>query len=293
MKRLNYLFAFLLLFTVLPASSQVFYKVEGNGLTAPSYVFGTHHLAPLSMIEAFGAAEPFNASQQVVGEIDMTGNQMAMAAAMQPFMEAPADSTLTKLLSPEEFSTVNEQFKKWSPMPGMDLSMFDNFKPTVVATMVAVGMAAQAMPGYNPTEQLDTYFQQQGKQEGKTITPLETIEEQAQLLYCSTPIAYQAESLVEMLKEPEKAMQATKDLTEAYAEGDLSKMLEISNRDSEHPEFMKALIDERNANWLTKLPEIMKQAPSFIAVGALHLAGPQGIIEGLRNLGYTVTPITK
>ena len=178
-------------------------------------------------------------------------------------------------------------------MPGMDLSMFDNYKPTLITTMVTVGMAASVMPGYNPTEQLDTYFQQQGKQTGKTITPLETVEEQAQLLYCSTPIAYQAESLVEMLKEPENAIQLTKDLTEAYAAGDLDKMLTLSNQDSEHPEFMKALLDKRNANWLTKLPEIMSQAPTFIAVGALHLAGQQGIVEGLRNLGYTVTPVLK
>ena len=37
-----------------PASAQVFFKVEGNGLTSPSYIFGTHHLAPSSVVEKFG-----------------------------------------------------------------------------------------------------------------------------------------------------------------------------------------------------------------------------------------------
>ncbi|MDE6400264.1 MAG: TraB/GumN family protein, partial [Muribaculaceae bacterium] len=31
--------------------------------------------------------------------------------------------------------------------------------------------------------------------------------------------------------------------------------------------------------------------PTFVAVGALHLAGDKGIIEGLRKLGYKVTPV--
>lgn len=274
-----------------PVSAQVLYKVEGNGLTEPSYIFGTHHLAPLSMIETFGATEPFNQSKQVIGEIDMTQDQMAMSMAMQPHMMAPADSTLSKVISPEDFAIINEEFKKWSPMPGVDLTMFDMMKPMVATTMVAVGMSSQAMPGFNPQEQLDTYFQTQGKAEGKTIVPLETVEEQAVILYDTTPIAHQAEALVEMLKDPSEAIQSVKELTEAYNAGDLAKMLELSEKEDEHPEFMLALLDRRNANWLTKLPELLKQAPSFIAVGALHLAGDQGIIEGLRKLGYTVTPV--
>ena len=292
MKKLRQILVSLLVtVTAVSASSQVLYKVEGNGLTSPSYIFGTHHLAPLSMIETFGASEPFNQSKQVIGEIDMTQDQMAMSMAMQPHMMAPQDSTLSKLISPEDFAVINEEFKKWSPMPGVDLRMFDAMKPMVATAMVAVGMSAQAMPGYNPAEQLDTYFQIQGKADGKAIVPLETVEEQAIILYDTTPIAHQAEALVEMLKNPGEAIQSVKDLTEAYNAADLAKMLELSEKEDEHPEFMLALLDRRNANWLTKLPDLMKQAPSFVAVGALHLAGKQGIIEGLRNLGFTVTPV--
>ena len=292
MRTLRHIIASLLLLSMLPAMSQVLYKVEGNGLTTPSYIFGTHHLAPLSMIETFGATEPFRQSQQVVGEIDMTQDPMALGMAMQPHMLAPSDSTLSKVISPEDYAVVNEEFKKWSPVPGADLRMFDSMKPMVATTLVAVGMSAQAMPGYDPSEQLDTYFQTQGKTEGKTIVALETADEQATILYDTTPISYQAEALVEMLKDPSEAIQSVKDLTDAYNAGDLSKMLELSEKQDEHPEFMKALLDNRNANWLKKLPDIMKEAPSFIAVGALHLAGDKGIIEGLRKMGYTVTGIS-
>ena len=89
--------ASLALIVSIPASAQVLYKVEGNGLKNPSYIFGTHHLAPISVIEEFGATGPFNESQQVVGEIDMTQDQMSIGMAMQPHMMAPADSTLSKV----------------------------------------------------------------------------------------------------------------------------------------------------------------------------------------------------
>lgn len=291
MMKLKSIIASLLLLAAVPASAQILYKVEGNGLTSPSYIFGTHHLAPLSVIEKVGAAKPFADSKQVIGEIDMTQDQMTLGMAMQPHMMAPADSTLTKVISPEDFSAISEEFKKWAPMPGMELAMLDGMKPMVASAMVAVGMAAQAMPGYNPQEQLDTYFQTQGKSQGKTIEPLETVDYQATVLYDSTPIAYQAEALVEMLKDPSKAIQSTKDLTAAYEAQDLDKMLELTEKDDDHPEFMIALLDKRNAEWLEKLPEMMKAAPSFIAVGALHLAGDKGIVEGLKKLGYSVTPV--
>ncbi len=275
------------------ASAQVLYKVEGNGLTAPSYIFGTHHLAPISVIEQFGAAGPFNEASQVVGEIDMTQDQMQMAMKMQSHMMAPADSTLSKVIAPADFAVVNEQFKKWAPMPGMELSMLEPMKPMAVNTMVVVGMTREAMPDFNPEQQLDGWFQTTGQQDGKKIIPLETVEQQAALLFDTTPISVQADALVEMLKNPEKAVNQTKALTEAYMAQDMAKMLQLSEQDDEHPEFMIALLDRRNADWLTKLPAIFQDGSTFVAVGALHLAGDKGIIEGLRKAGYTVTPIQK
>lgn len=274
-----------------PASAQVLYKVEGNGLESPSYVFGTHHLAPISVIDQFGAKAPYERVSQVVGEIDMTQDQMVLMQAMQPHMMAPADSTLSKVIAPEDFTVISEEFKKWAPMQGMELSMLDMMKPMAVTTMIAATMAQQAMPGFNPAEQLDSWFQLQGKNEGKKIIPLETVEQQATVLFDSTPISYQAEALVELLKDPSKALENTKALTEAYNNQDLDKMLKLSEDEDEHPEFMIALLDKRNADWLTKLPAIFKEGPTFVAVGALHLAGDKGIVEGLRKLGYKVTPV--
>lgn len=273
------------------AQAQIFYKIEGNGLAKPSYLFGTHHLAPLAVAEKLGAGTLMGECEQVVGEIDMTQDQMQLAAVMQPHMMAPADSTLSKVITPADMAVIGPEFKKWAPMPGLELGMLEPMKPMAVTTMISVTMAQQAMPGFDPAQQLDTWFQTAGVKNGKKVVPLETVERQATVLFDTTPISYQAEALVELLKDPAKALDMSKRLTRAYEEQDLDKMLALSEEENQHPEFMVALLDNRNADWLAKLPAIMNDGPSFIAVGALHLAGKKGLVEGLRKAGYTVTPI--
>lgn len=277
---------------VFSSSAQIAYKVEGNGLDKPSYLFGTHHLAPLSTIDATpGAREAFNSAESVVGEIDMTQDPMALAAAMQPHMMAPADSTLSNLFDATKFEAMNEQFKKYAPIPGADLKMFNAMKPMVVTAIATVGMVSSELSGFNPQEQLDTYFQTEGKAAGKEIIPLETAEMQAVILYDKKPIAAQAEALSNLLNNPGKSMESVKKLNSAYAAADLDALYSLSQEDDSDPEFFRILLDERNANWLKELPSIMKGHSSFIAVGALHLAGENGLVKGLRKLGYTVTPL--
>ncbi len=277
------------------ASAQIFYKVEGNGLKSPAYIFGTHHLAPLSIIdEVPGCRDAFNNAHQIVGEIDMTVDQMQLAMKMQPYMIAPSDSTLTKVISPEDFARINEEFKKWAPMPGMDLSMLDMMKPMVITSMVSVQMVKEKLPSFDPTKQLDTYFQGQGKAAGKTVKGLETPEFQAQLLYGYEPIEKQAKTLVELLDNPQENVEKSAKLNEAYLAQDIDALYKLSeeeNKDSSP--FLELLINQRNADWIEKLPAMMKEAPTFVAVGALHLPGENGVVEGLRKAGYKVTPIKK
>lgn len=291
-RRITALLSLAVLFCI-STSAQIFYKVEGNGLKNPSYIFGTHHLAPLSVIdEVPGCRDAYKSASQVVGEIDMTVNQMELASKIQRYMIAPADSTLSRVISREDFGRISEEFKKWAPMPGMELQMLEGMKPMVITAMVSVEMVKQKLPGYNQTEQLDTYFQLQGKATGKEVIGLETPEYQAELLYCSEPIKKQAEALVKLLDNPVENVEKSQKLNDAYLAQDIDGLFELAkdeNKDSYA--FMELLINKRNADWISKLPEIFNTAPTFVAVGALHLPGENGVIEGLRKAGYTVTAI--
>lgn len=272
-------------------NAQILYKVESKNGTKPSYVFGSHHLSPISIVEESGVMEYFNDTEQVVGEIDLTMDPMAISMALQPYMMAPSDSTLSVLLKGENLDSLNAQFVKWAPMPGMQLQMLEPLKPLAVTTMIAAGMSREIMPGFDPTQQLDTYFFQTGAKDGKKIIALETPEYQGNVLFNMTPLSYQAESLIEMLKNPEESIEATKKLSQAYQNRDLNAMLEVSKAEDGHPEFMENILYKRNRDWMEKLPSIIEASPSFIVVGALHLAGPEGIIQGLKDSGFIITPI--
>lgn len=274
------------------ACAQVCYKVSGNGLAEPSYLFGTHHLSPLKIYtDNDKAKEAFEASKQVVGEIDMTVNQMEMAMKMQPYMIAPADSTLSKVLTADEYAAAKKFFEEYSPQPGLTLEMMDLLKPSAVMQTLAVSLIMKNMPEYNPAEQLDTYFQVQGKKDGKKILGLETVEFQADMLYNMHSIRKQAEQLMEMVNDPQKSIDEANELNKAYFAQDMQKMYEFSIECESDPVFFEKLLLNRNADWITKLPAIMSEGSSFIAVGCLHLVGEYGLIKMLRDKGYVVEAI--
>ena len=54
------------------------------------------------------------------------------------------------------------------------------------------------------------------------------------------------------------------------------------------PEEEDMLINNRNADWVEKMPGIMTSKPTFFAVGAAHLPGDKGVLQLLRNAGYTI-----
>ncbi|MDE6330337.1 MAG: TraB/GumN family protein [Muribaculaceae bacterium] len=287
------LIAFAVLLSVASSAfAQIFYKVEGNGAKDASYIFGTHHLAPLSILNNYPSlAAACDSAEAVVGEIDMTQGELQMMMAMQPYMTAPADSTLFSLLSPEEFNDLNQKFLPYSPQPGVDLNVLGGMKPMVISSIVAMGEIAKDLPGFNPSEQLDKYFQTKFAAEGKEVVALETPDMQASLLYGFFPIAKQLADLRELLGNPsELAANATR-LNEAYLKGDLEAMQALTEQEDSDPAFMNALSTIRNRDWLQKLPALINSKHCMIVVGALHLAGDDGIVEGLRRMGYTVTPI--
>jgi len=94
----------------------------------------------------------------------------------------------------------------------------------------------------------------------------------------------------------ETEVENLKRLTNAYMNQDLNTMLKISEeRKGDQcdalPGEENVLIYNRNKAWAEKLPAIMKAAPTFVAVGALHLPGEKGLLNLLKRQGYTVEAV--
>lgn len=281
-----------LLGAVINSQAQLFYRVSGNGLEKPSYIFGTHHLAPLSVLDSIPSVmKSLDEVSQVVGEIDMlTIDQMQMAMKMQPFMMAPADSTLQAVLGEEKYQKAQTLFQE---QVGMPLSMFNTMRPMVATTLLNMAAIKKDLPESNLAEQLDMAMQKRGAERGLAIRGLETVEEQAAILYDTLPIRIQAETLMENLENSEKTIESARKLNRCYLDGDLEGLYRLSQDGSEDSAFMDALLVKRNNNWLSQLPAMMSERPTLLVVGALHLSGPDGLVVRLRSAGYTVEGIER
>lgn len=275
------------------AQAQILYKISGNGLSHPSYLFGTHHLAPLSILDSVPSSKiVLDEIKTVVGEIDMVNHsQFDMMTAMKPLMSAPADSTLSKLLTPTEFAEADSLFNN---AVHMRLEMFDAMRPIVPQLVVMTILAANTTGADVRTEQLDSWFQSEAKRRGLGIGALESYEEQAQVLYTFTPLEIQAHNLLKMLRNPEETIQSVEELTDAYMARDIERLASLSKEQTDSAydaAFVNALLVKRNRNWLDKMPQMMSTSPTLFVVGALHLPGQDGLIKSLRDKGYDIMPI--
>ena len=277
------------------ANAQLLWKVSGNGLNQPSYIIGTHHLAPFSIMDSItGLQKALSETQQVYGELKMSEMQIpATTEKMQKAMMIANDTTLTSLLSSEDFETANK-FCKENLM--LDLNMAPKLKPAFLLNNVVVMAYVKHIGKFNPQEQLDTFFQSQATQNGKKVDGLETAEFQFNLLFNGSSLQRQAQLLMCTLNNIDTEVENLKKLTNAYMKQDLSTMLQISeerkgNQCDSSPSEEDAMIYNRNKSWAEKLPAIMKAAPTFVAVGALHLPGEKGLLNLLKKQGYKVEPV--
>ena len=291
MKKIILSFATLII--ALSGNAQILYKVSDNGAKGDSYVMGTHHLAPISIIDSIkGFNAAINSVDAVYGEIDQSEmnspqtQQKMMMAAM-----APTDSTLSKVFTKEQFDSIDNVIKKYSGGQA-SLAMLDAMKPSLVSQQLAILINMQVIPNFNPMQQLDTHVQTIGIQAGKEANGFETIDFQINVLF-GDPISKQAENLLESIRKEEKVKSFSLDLYNAYITQDIEKVrqLMIDPDLGLEPEDEAKMLTNRNVNWVNQLKTILPQKSVFVCVGAGHLPGENGVLNLLRQAGYTITPV--
>lgn len=289
----KYLGTLLLFCVAISANAQLLWRISGNGLTEPSYIMGTHHLASLSIKDSIqGLQTALDHTRQVYGELKMSEmqDQAKAAALMQKYMTTETDTTFKSLFTDEEYELINKCSKENLMF---DIAMLPKVKPAFLSNNLMVILYMKHVNGFNPQEQLDTYFQTQATEKGKKAEGLETMDFQMDLLYNQSSLKRQAETLLCFINNIDENIELTKKLTSAYMAQDLAAMEKISDGElcSMTPQEKAIMIDNRNKAWVKALPEIMKTTPTFIAVGALHLPGANGILNLLKQQGYTVDPV--
>ncbi|MDD3077938.1 MAG: TraB/GumN family protein [Paludibacter sp.] len=268
--------------------AQLFWKISGNGLVTPSYLFGTHHLIDKSQIVDYDKIiARIDSVDAEVGEMDMTnmlGLQMKMAKAA-----IMKDIALDNLISENDYKIVAESFDS---VVGVSMEKLKRMKPAMLSALYEVKLYMNATESKKEPAPADLEFQKRAKKLKKEIIGLETIDQQMGILFDSVPLREQADDLVQTVKNKQNSIADIQKLTNDYLSGNLDALNELSiNEDQMTDAEKKLLIYDRNNNWVEQFKSLLPHKSCFIAVGCLHLTGEQGLIQQLRNLGYVVTPV--
>jgi uncharacterized protein len=283
---------FLLLFNLIAfqAFSQhekgntLLWKVSGNGLSKPSYIYGTMHLlctddAGLSenMVHALESCD------EVYFEVDLN-NLFDMLGAVGK-MKMKGDTTLRDLLTGDEYQKVKNYFESKSSM--LPFSMLESMKPMLASATIDEGNIH-----CDNTVMMEQVIMKKAKGFNKKIHGLETMAYQAGLLD-SIPYKLQAAELVKYIDSAGSSDKEMEEMTKAYRDQDLGKLQQMMiDTDAGMSGFTDILVYHRNQNWVKKLKELMQDKSLVIAVGAGHLPGEKGVLDLLRGQGFNVTPVS-
>ncbi|MDR1882438.1 MAG: TraB/GumN family protein [Prevotella sp.] len=268
------------------------WKVSGNGLAEPSYIPGTHHLIHVSFVDSIpGLRDAMEKTQQTVGEL-LLSDPAAFRQEIQKAAMMPAGESYSGLLSAEEYKTLDEGLKA---AMGAGLEQMGRFKPGMISMVYAIALYTKLYPQFNSMshEAIDSYVQRIAKESGKTVLGLETVDDQIHALFDAEPLKDQAKSLACSVKNQDTEKDQLDKLNACYKAGDLIGMYDLAFNNPDELCKMsqiqqKAINKNRNDKWVASLPEIMKNKPSLIVAGALHLAGKEGVLYQLAKKGYAV-----
>jgi uncharacterized protein YbaP (TraB family) len=271
---------------VSPDDNTLLWKINGNGLTKASYLYGTiHMLCADDAMLSNSLKNIIKRADEVYFEVDLD-NLIEMFSVMSK-MKMNGDTTLQDLLSKQDYEKVKGYFEtKGSMLP---FSMLETFKP-----ILALSTLQEGSMECESTAMMEQVIMQEAKKNNKKIKGMETMAYQAGVLD-SIPYKIQAEQLVSYIDNINKNKEEDKELEDmmnAYKSQDLKKLEELMMKtDMGIGSFTDVLLYNRNRNWVAKLKNLMPEKSLLVAVGAGHLPGEKGVINLLRKAGYTVTPI--
>lgn len=258
------------------------WKIE-TSTAPPSYLFGTFHSSdprittlPCPVLEAFNRARSY--SMEVIAN---GAGIVAMAEAM--FL--PAGQSLRQLLGDPLFQ---ETLRATGMEDDAGSNSIDRMKPWAVMMMLAA-------PRKHGGLFLDMALQLKATRQGKETYGLETMPEQI-AVFNGMPIADQIILLEDAIRTAKASDQMIEELAQAYLRRDLSALLTLQEKYKSansriQSEVEQRLLTHRNRLMAERMQARLKEGNAFIAVGALHLPGKDGLLNLLAAAGYRLSVV--
>lgn len=272
------------------AQDTFLWEISGNGNKNTSYLFGTFHLLNDEYLQRDAEIlKKFDEAKIVVVESDVDSLSLMQATMNSIMME---NEELPNLMNYEEHKMVLEITKSViGDLPGY---LINRFKPSILLMMISLKYATKSVPELAQYRgiPMDGFFTKKAKAEGKELIGLEDIEEQIKF-FDHSPLQEQADQLVKFLnRSEEEIIREQRAAADTYLNPNFEKMDSLNKAYmAEYGDTYEIMIDKRNKTWMPTLEKYMKRNSTFIAVGAGHLPGENGLIALLRRRGYKVEAV--
>jgi hypothetical protein len=258
------------------------WRVSGNGLKQPSFLFGTFHLLCKEDIHfSDQLKKAVRMSNEIYMELDMDDPSTMLSGML--YMNMKNGKKLEDLYTPEEYKRVQNYFSDTLKTPIM---LLDKAKPYFLVALLYPRMMKCATPAGVEEELMKI-----AKEDKKDIKGLETMQFQASV-FDSIPYEWQAKELLKNIDSFSVYKDEFDQMLRLYKNQQLDSMKEMLNKSEfGSDKYEDLLLTNRNKNWVSQLNKIMKTESVFVAVGAGHLVGDFGLISLLRKAGYKVEPL--
>lgn len=262
-------------------NNTLLWEISGKDLKQPSYMFGTFHILCKDDIQfSANLQTALKACQEVYFEMDLDDPKNTLGGM---FFMNMKNKTLSDLYSAEELQKLTKFYKDSLKM---NLSYFNKMKPMMLSAMLYPRM----MPCKTPSG-VEMELMTIAKKEKKEILGFETIEFQSSI-FDSIPYNVQAKDLLKSIDSMDKYKVYFNKMVNTYKNQQTDSLVAIvDDKTFSDGENNDALLKNRNENWVNQLKTILPKSNIFMAVGAAHLFGKDGLIVLLRKQGYTVKGI--
>ena len=277
----------------IPNHKGIIWKIEKDGLV-PSYLFGTIHLGdPRVMKLPDAAAKAYASADTIVIEATDILDQKALLRLKleQPELMLFTDgSTLQSHIPPDRLAEVTRKLEE----RGIILGAVAKLKPWIVSSLLALPKCERERKlrgeGF-----LDGQLAIEAEEEGRTVEGLETAAEQLEAMN-RLPLDFHMRNLIATADFGDAIEDTMETMIALYLQGEtgmimpaLRKIVPGDLTDDDYDLFQKVMLTDRNHIMAERAAPLLEKGGLFIAVGALHLPGKEGLVELLRDEGYRVT----
>lgn len=268
----------------LATKNSLLWQISGNGLEKPSYLYGTIHIiGEDNYFLGKNVRKKLQNSEQLVMELDPGKINVAALTALSVL---DSGKTIRNFMADSDYVVLRAFMEDSIGIKKYTFEQaYSRFKPFYLEQLIFFRYLGQEKESYEDN------FRKMAEEKNIPVYGLETYEEQLKFLDDNSPLQEQMLKIVHTIKNYPDEIKDMDRLIRYYRAQDITSLTKAFEEEDDR-DLMAKLIDKRNRNWIPELKKIMQIKACFIAVGAGHLGGDNGLIKLLQQQGFTVEPIS-